>query len=137
MTARWSETPIRHGEYTMTAVKISTLSPLHDWVLVEDMNFAERLTSGGLILRSDNGKGTGIRPRWGRVCATGPEQRDVTIGQWICVAHGRWTRGIDIDLGGQAKTLRRIDPKDILLVSDSEPQDDTQSDALHVDAQTR
>ena len=57
------------------------------------------------------------------------------------VAHGRWTRGIDIDDGTQThkRTIRKIDPKDILLVSDREsrPQDDTQSDAVHVPKQTR
>lgn len=121
----------------MNTTKITSLIPLHDWVLVEDMNFEERITSGGLILRSDNGKGSGIRPRWGRVCAIGPEQADVVPGQWICVAHGRWTRGIDIELQGESKTLRRIDPNDILLVSDTEPLDDTQSDALHVESKSK
>jgi len=104
--------------------------------LVADMLFAERLTSGGIILPNDNGRGTGIRPRWAQVYAVGPAQTDVRPGQWICVAHGRWTRGIDIDDGHGAKTLRRIDPDDILLVSDHEPMDDTMSDALHVDTKT-
>lgn len=116
---------------------INSLSPLHDWVLVEDMNFAERQTSAGVVLLSDNGKGTGIRPRWGRVSAIGPDQTDVSTGQWICVAHGRWTRGIEVDIAGQVTTIRRIDPKDILLVSDQPPQDDTQSQALHVESRAR
>jgi len=117
--------------------QINTLRALHDWVLVTDMTFTERLTTGGIIIPNDNGKGTGIRPRWGQVYATGPKQTDVQIGQWVCVAHGRWTRGIDIDDGSGTKTIRRIDPQDILLVSDQQPMDDTMSDAIHIDAKSR
>ena len=117
--------------------RFEKLRALRDWVLVTDMEFSERITSNGIILPNDNGKGTGIRPRWGLVYATGPEQKDVSVGQWICVAHGRWTRGVEIEDGSGTKTLRRIDPKDILLVSDEQPSDDTMSTALHVDAKTR
>lgn len=117
--------------------KISKLRALHDWVLVEDMNFDERITTGGIILTSDNGKGTGIRPRWGRIYATGPEQKHVQSGQWILVAHGRWTRGIEIEDDAATRTIRRVDPDDIMLVSDERPMDDTMSDAIHVDAKSR
>jgi co-chaperonin GroES (HSP10) len=117
--------------------RFNKLRALRDWVLVTDMEFAERITSSGIVLLNDNGKGTGIRPRWGQVFATGPEQTDVAVGQWICVAHGRWTRGVEIEDDTGTKTLRRIDPKDILLVSDEKPSDDTMSDALHVDAKNR
>jgi hypothetical protein len=99
------------------------------------MAFDQRITSSGLILLNDNGTGLGIRPRWGCVYATGPDQQDVQVGQWICVAHGRWTRGVEVEDEHGEKTLRRIDPTDILLVSDSQPNDDTMSDAVHVAAQ--
>ena len=117
--------------------KISQLRTLHDWVLVHDMQFQERFTQGGIVLLNDNGKGTGIRPRWGQVTAVGPDQTDVVPGQWICVAHGRWTRGLEIEDAEGKKTIRKIDPKDILLVSDRRPQDDTQSDAVHVESRSR
>lgn len=111
--------------------KISGLRVLHDNVIVKDMEFKGRQLSSGIILPSDNGKSAGIRPRWGQVYAVGPEQKDVAPGQWICVAHGRWTRGLDIEDSEGAKTIRRIDPKDILLVSDEHPgSDDTISDAV-------
>ena len=104
-------------------------------VIVTDMTFDVRLSRGGLILPNDNGKGTGIRPRWGRVYAVGPQQQDVRVGQWILVAHGRWTRGLDIEDETGKRTIRKIDPKDILLVSDREemPQDETMSTAIHVE----
>jgi hypothetical protein len=64
----------------------------------------------------------------------GPEQHDVTVGQWVCVAHGRWTRGIDVEDETGKKTLRRVDPDDLLIVSDEQPQDETFSGAIHVEA---
>ena len=115
----------------------SQIHPLANSVIVSEMIFDQRITSSGIILPNDNGTGSGIRPRWGQVYATGPEQTDVTVGQWICVAHGRWTRGIDIEDESGKKTLRRIDPNDILMVSDELPQDDTMSDAVNVAKQTR
>ena len=115
----------------------SQIHPLNNSVIVSEMIFDQRITSSGIILPNDNGTGSGIRPRWGQVYAVGPEQTDVTVGQWICVAHGRWTRGIDIEDESGKKTLRRIDPNDILMVSDEIPQDDTMSDAVNIAKQTR
>ena len=116
------------------------IKALHDNVIVSDMEFDTRITQSGLILPNDNGTSLGIRPRWGRVYAVGKDQQDVRVGQWICVAHGRWTRGVDIEDGeGTIKrTIRKIDPDDILLISDSEtrPQDDTMSEAVHIQKQS-
>jgi hypothetical protein len=111
--------------------------PINKDVIVSEMVFDERITQSGLILLNDNGKGTGIRPRWGLVYAVGPNQKDVMVGDWILVAHGRWTRGLDVEDQYGKKTIRKIDPNDILLVSDHSPQDDTMSDAIHIDKQTR
>jgi co-chaperonin GroES (HSP10) len=105
--------------------------PLNDWVIASDMNFEGRTLSSGIVLLNDNGKSDGIRPRWGRVYAVGPDQHDVKEGQWICVAHGRWTRGINIEDETGKHAIRRIDHNDILLVSDTEPgADDTISEAV-------
>lgn len=115
------------------------IQALHDHVIVSEMSFDQRISQTGLILMNDNGTALGIRPRWGQVYAVGPAQKDVRVGQWICVAHGRWTRGLEIEDETGAKTIRRIDPEDILLISDSEqmPQDGTMSTAIHVSKQTR
>ena len=115
----------------------SSLEPLRDAVIVSDMSFDMRQTSAGIVLLNDNGTGLGIRPRWAQVYAVGPEQLDVQPGNWICVAHGRWTRGIEIDDNGVKRTIRRIDPNDILLVSDEQPQDDTMGTAEHVESKHR
>jgi co-chaperonin GroES (HSP10) len=110
------------------------IQPLKDSVIVRDMVFDARITTSGIVLPNDNGKSTGIRPRWGQVYAVGPDQQDVTPGQWICVEHGRWTRGIDIEDESGEVTLRRVDPKDIMMVADEKPNDDTFSTAIHVEA---
>jgi co-chaperonin GroES (HSP10) len=115
----------------------SSLEPLRDAVIVSDMSFDMRTTAAGIVLLNDNGTGLGIRPRWAQVYAVGPEQLDVAPGNWICVAHGRWTRGIEIDDNGVERTIRRIDPNDILLVSDEQPQDDTMGTAEHVESKHR
>ena len=119
-------------------VRRDQIKAIRDHVLVYEMSFDARITQFGIILPNDNGKGYGIRPRWGKVYAVGPEQKNVTVGQWIMVAHGRWTRGLQIEDESGELTLRKIDPKDILMVSDNAeaPQDDTQSDAVHIDKKT-
>ena len=118
--------------------KVQSLRPLKDTVLVTDMVFKERKLNSGLILLNDNGTTAGIRPRWGRIYAVGPEQKDYSVGDWICVAHGRWTRGVEIeDAKGNAVTIRKVDPKDILLISDEQPSDDTLSDAVQVSPSKR
>jgi co-chaperonin GroES (HSP10) len=111
-------------------LKQNKIRPLNNVVIVRDMTFDQRTTSSGIVLLNDNGTSMGIRPRWGQVYATGPDQTDVRVGQWVCVTHGRWTRGIEIEDEQGHQTLRRIDPADILLVSDSQPQDDTMSTAI-------
>jgi hypothetical protein len=112
-------------------IKVTAIKALNDHVLVADMNFKERQLSSGIYLLNDDARTAGIRPRWARVYATGPEQQDIQIGQWILVSHGRWTRGVTIEDTNGEVTIRRVDPNDILLVSDSEPTgDDSLSDAV-------
>jgi hypothetical protein len=119
-------------------IQVDNLRTLKDHVLVADMNFKERKLSSGIYLLNDDGRGAGIRPRWARVYATGPEQSDITVGQWILVAHGRWTRGVTIEDQSGEVTIRRIDPNDILLVSDTDPGgDDTVSEATQIDSKQR
>ena len=115
-------------------IKRQELKAIRNHVIVSDMVFDERITHGGIYLLNDNGTGDGIRPRWGRVYAVGHEQQEIQVGQWVLVAHGRWTRGLDIEDESGKQTIRRIDPKDIMLVSSEEecPTVEGVSDAVHV-----
>ena len=123
----------RKAAYAAHQLNRNQIHPLSDSVIVSDMVFDERISTGGIVLLNDNGKSNGIRPRWGQVYAIGPDQHDVKIGQWICVAHGRWTRGLEVEDETGKKTLRRVDPSDILLISDDPVNDTTFSDAIHVE----
>jgi co-chaperonin GroES (HSP10) len=99
-----------------------TLKPLKDKVFVTDINFDEEVTSGGIVLKSDNGKGEGVKPRWGRVWAIGPEQEDVEVGQWILMEHARWTREFQHEAeDGTITKLHMADLNAIMLVADEKP----------------
>ena len=99
-----------------------TLTPLKDKVFVTDINFDEEVTSGGIVLKSDNGKGEGVKPRWGRVWAIGPEQEDVKVGQWILMEHARWTREFQHEAeDGTITKLHMADLNAMMLVADEKP----------------
>ena len=114
------------------------IKPLHDSVIVTDMDFNDRKLASGILLLGDDGKTDGIRPRWSKVYAIGPEQQDVKLGQWILVEHGRWSRGLKIVKDGEEFVIRRIDPEAIIFVSDEEPENiDTLSTAVHAERKRR
>ena len=118
--------------------QIKSLSVIKDHILVTEMAFKERKLSSGILLLNDDGKTSGIRPRWAKVYAVGPEQTEIQVGQWIFVEHGRWSRGIEVEVNDEQLTLRRVDPKSIIFVSDEEPdEDDTISSSVHAEAKTR
>ena len=112
-----------------------TLKPIHDHVLVTDLQTGERKTASGIVLPDDNAKTVGIRPRWAKIYAVGPEQHEVQAGEWILVKHGRWTRGVKFaDENGVEIVIRKVDNDDILAVADECPNyDDTiNGDAVSV-----
>jgi co-chaperonin GroES (HSP10) len=97
------------------------IKPLKDKILVSNMDFGFEKTKSGLILMSDDGKTQGIHPRWGKVWAIGPEQKDIKVGEWVCVEHGRWTRTIEFESENDVVELRMVDTKAILMTADEKP----------------
>ena len=112
----------------VNAIEIEEFLPLKDSVVVHKMEFGERFSQAGLILPNDDMKSSGIRPRWARIYAVGPDQKDLEVGQWIYIAHGRWTRGVKIEDSEGVQIVRKVDNKDILLVSDEKVEDYTLGD---------
>ena len=105
----------------MAAVK-GNLRPLGDKIFVTDMNFGESKTKSGIVLTSDDGKSSGLHPRWCRVLFVGDEQTEIKVGQWLLMQHGRWTRGMKYEQDdGTEITIHMIDQEGILLVSDDKP----------------
>lgn len=101
-----------------------TIKPLRDNVIVSDMEFGMERTKGGLFVPSSDGKTQGIVPRWGKVWAIGPDQKDIKVGEWILVEHGRWTRTIKLDIDDENSVdLRMVDNDAIIAVSDEKPND--------------
>jgi co-chaperonin GroES (HSP10) len=100
------------------------LIPLKDKVIVSDMNFGESKTTSGIVIQSTNSKGSGVVPRWAKVWATGPDQTDFTVGEWVLIEHGRWTRTIEYENeDGSITELRMADLAGIMCSADEMPDD--------------
>ena len=93
-------------------------------VLVHEMHFGQITTKGGIIIGSDDGKGHGVKPRWGKVYAVGPNQKDVKVGEWILVEHGRWTRKFSVANNQQQVDLQKVDPECILAIHEGDGDPD-------------
>ena len=119
------------------SIKVNAVRPVKDHVIVCDMNFDARTSLSGIWIPSTNGKLEGIHPRWGKVYAVGADQKDIKVGQWVCVKHGRWTRGLEIEDPVGEKTIRRIDNDDILLISDGPVADEVIADNMGVQQKSR
>jgi hypothetical protein len=87
------------------------------------MGFEEQTTASVIVIQSDDGKSHGVKPRWARVWAIGPEQTEVKLGEWIYIEHGRWTRGVKVEENGEEIVIRRVDTDAILLQADEKPND--------------
>ena len=118
------------SKLAFAAHKVNKIIPLNDGVIVCDMKFEERISQGGIIIPNDDMKNSGIRPRWAKVYAVGSEQKDIKVGQYVLIAHGRWTRGVKIEDNEGEKVIRKVDNNDILLVSDEPVNDQTMSDKV-------
>ena len=105
--------------------------PLKDKVMVMNMEFGQEKTRGGIILHSDDGKSAGIHPRWAQVYAIGPDQKDVALGEWILLEHGRWSRGIKyVTDTGEELVLRLADNNAIIMSADEKPTDVVRNNAV-------
>lgn len=110
----------------MNDIELTAITPVRGTVLVHNIEQGEKRTRHGIIITDDDGKERGIRERWAQVYAKHPDVEEISVGQWILIKHGRWTRGINVvDQLGNRTTLRKVDwPEAVLLVSDDCPIDD-------------
>ena len=107
------------------------IRPIKDAVLVSDMEFGEEKTKSGIIVTSDNGKVQGIKPRWGKVWAIGPDQHDVKVGEWICIDHGRWSRAAEYENeDGTITKIQLVDRNAIMITADRKPKDVLRGDGV-------
>lgn len=97
------------------------LTPLTDKIIgrMLDAIGNERRTKGGLVLTEKNLGEEAIRPRWFEVTHVGPDQKDVTAGNYVLVPHGRWSRGLDFyGTNREEDKLFLLDNDAIMMVSD-------------------
>lgn len=107
----------------INAIKTSGLRAVGNRVLITDMYFGEQTTKSGLIISTDDGKERGIYPRWGKVYAKGPDNKDeYKVGDWILIEHGRWTRGMLIEVDGEEIEIRMAEAESILAMSEEKPE---------------
>ena len=96
---------------------------LGDNVIVSDMYFGDQISRAGLVIINDDSTERGIKPRWAKVHAIGPNNKndDIALDKWVLISHGRWSRAFNLEMiDGKIIEIRRVDPKDILLVYNGE-----------------
>ena len=93
-------------------------------VIVSDMFFGEQKTTGGLIIKDDDGTTRGIYPRWAKVYSKGPRNKDdYNIGHWILIEHGRWTRAFTVETPEGEVELRMVETESVIGYSEEKPND--------------
>ena len=108
----------------INTIQAKSIRAVTDRVIVRDMYFGEQTTASGIVIGNDNGTTRGVYPRWAKVYAKGPLNKDeYEVGDWILVEHGRWTRGLNIELDGEEVELRMVEAESVLCMSKEKPDD--------------
>ena len=101
---------------------MKTLSPIGNKIILTNMDTGFKKLNGIIHLDDSTAESgdRGIRPRWAEVYAVGPEQKDVRVGDWVLMQHGRWSQGQDLRLSYDTSIRFWLgDPEGILGVSDN------------------
>jgi len=109
------------------------ITPTHDGVIVDivDRDVTQKQLANGRVLHllPDDTFGahnptsgithSGIRPRWARVLAVGPEvQGEVAVGDLVLCDYGKWSRGFPLGRDGlEIVRIWRIKVTDISLIA--------------------
>jgi len=81
----------------------------------------EKVTKEGVILLADDYTEAGIRPRWFKAVAVHPEEKDVKEGDYVLVAHGRWSREYIYDTEDEKQYIMVCESESVLGISDEFP----------------
>ena len=105
-------------------IKATGFRPIKANVFVTELDSGPHQTPGGIIIPDDNWTERGIRPRWGQVWAVGPEVKDIEVGEWVYIDHGRWTLSIDLALPDGVVRVWKVDwPEGVLLAAHADPRE--------------
>lgn len=96
---------------------VLNVKPMGEFIAV-DIDFGERKTKGGIILKDDDFKEDGIRYREARVLAVGPKvDQSIKPGDRLLLEHGGWTRNARMRMkDGVERKIWFTQEKFILLV---------------------
>ena len=90
--------------------------------LLEDPR-KETVTKTGVILLADNATEGGMKPRWFKALSVHPEEKDVNEGDYILVAHGRWSREYKREnKDGETEVLIIVESESVLGINDEYPK---------------
>ena len=95
-----------------------------DKIAVTEMdNTNERKLDSGIIVPGEGFGARGVHPRWCKVYKVGADIKDVSVGEWILVEHGRWTYGVEtMDENHDPITVWIVDYNGIMLAADERPE---------------
>jgi len=85
---------------------------LDDTLYIEKIEYGERTLKNGFIIPTETMDhfGNFVRPRWAKVLYKADNIKNVNIGDYILLSHGRWSSGINCIINGIKKTIWYISP---------------------------
>lgn len=76
-------------------------------------------SKSGLLVADKDMEESGIKPRWFKIISVGEKINWLSDGDYVLVAHGRWTNGVDID----GEKVYLLDNNEILMLSSERPEE--------------
>lgn len=97
------------------------ITPVGEWIATKIIDKGSKISAGGIIVLDDNMKQSGIRPRWAKVLAVGPDvdpRDNINVGDFLLLEHLGWVRGMEIEVDGTEQTVHWTIPEKIVLIGD-------------------
>lgn len=76
-------------------------------------------SKSGLLIADKDMEASGIKPRWFKIVSVGEKIDWLSDGDYVLVAHGRWSNGVDID----NEKVYLLDNNEILMLSSGKPEE--------------
>lgn len=86
---------------------------LPDTLYVEKIEYGEKTLKNGFIIPAETMDylGNFVRPRWAKILYKADNIKNVNVGDYILLSHGRWSSSIKCTIKGCQKTIWYISPK--------------------------
>lgn len=86
---------------------------LPDTLYVEKIEYGEKTLKNGFVIPTETMDylGNFVRPRWAKILYKADNIKNVNVGDYILLSHGRWSSSIKCTIKGVQKTIWYISPK--------------------------